>query len=137
MDIVDRSSAWQSWSHDLDAMLDQHALEQGVPFACPQLVLVAYDTDKGFLGGLRGFYVQGRFALEELAVMKAARGRGVGKALMREMEVTVVANGAKAVYLGTWEFQAPWLYQGLGYQEFGRLPAIEGHPAKIWYAKSL
>jgi GNAT superfamily N-acetyltransferase len=137
MQITESSQDWKQWLETLDGMLDQHAAEQGVPFECPQLVLLARDDDGDLLGGLRGFFVQGRFALEELAVVKAARHSGVGRKLMRAMEEAAVRGGARSVYLGTWEFQAPAFYELLGYAEIGRLPPMPGYPAKIWYSKTI
>jgi GNAT superfamily N-acetyltransferase len=136
MIFVDDSGNWKHWYEVLDGMLDQHAIAQGVPFECPQLALLAKE-DGEVVGGLRGFFVQGRFALEELAVVAGKRGVGVGKALMIEMEQRVSLRGAQSVYLGTWEFQAPEFYQKLGYAEFGRLPPVDGFPVKIWMAKKL
>jgi GNAT superfamily N-acetyltransferase len=55
--------------------------------------------------------------------------------LLADAEVHARGEGLVGVYLDTYEFQAPGFYEKMGYREFGRLPAVDGHPQRIWYAK--
>lgn len=133
--IEDASAEATEYAGLLDALLDSHAASAGLPFDCPKYAIVAVDTDRRFMGGLRGFFVQGRFALEELAVLGPARHKGVGSALLRRIETDAKARGAKSVYLGTWEFQAPAFYEKHGYHRLFGLSEVEGFPSKIWMEK--
>ena len=123
-------------SSELEAILVQHSAVRGHPFVYDTLELRATD-DGVFLGGLYGYSIQGRFSLEELAVVEHARGKGVGRALMARLEEVVRTSGIGCIYLGTWDFQAPGFYRELGYREFGRLPEVSGRPGKTWFSKEI
>jgi GNAT superfamily N-acetyltransferase len=87
------------------------------PDAC---LLVALDGDRpaGYLLGFRRltFYANGRIgAVEELMVVEALRGRGVGRALMAAFERWARAGNCVIVTLAT--RRAAAFYQALGYEE--------------------
>lgn len=121
----------------LDEILDDAAEASGRPFNAQDVNLEALDADGTFLGGLSGYSQLGWFFIKSLALMPDGRGKGVGRALMRRAEAIAVERGLSGIWLDTYDFQAPGFYEKMGYAEFGRLPAAEGHPRRIWYAKKL
>ena len=54
--------------------------------------------------------------VQELWVDEMQRGRGIGTKLMGMVEAEARARGCTLVYLDTFTFQAPWLYQRLGFE---------------------
>ncbi|MBW3095754.1 GNAT family N-acetyltransferase [Pseudohoeflea coraliihabitans] len=121
----------------LDAMLDEAADALGVPFNPVEVVLEAREPDGTLLGGLSGYGQLGWLFVKLLALTPEARGRGVGMQLIRRAEDVAREHGWSGVYLDTFTFQAPAFYRKLGYREIGRLPAIDGHPQRIWFARKL
>ena len=128
---------WASLSEKLEAELVSHSECNGNAFEYGHLAIKAVTSRGEMLGGVRGYVIQGRFSVEELAVLRRWRGHGVGRALLRALEDRVAGMGITSIYLGTWDFQAPAFYEALGYEPFGRLPEIHGHPGKTWLAKRL
>ena len=120
----------------LDAILDDAALELGVPFEPDKLNLRVDDADGQLAGGLSGYFVQGWLFVKLLAIVEGQRGSGIGRALMLEAERITRQKGYAGIYLDTFTFQAPRFYESLGYAECGRLPAARGHAQRIWFAKS-
>jgi GNAT superfamily N-acetyltransferase len=75
--------------------------------------------------------------LSNVWVHDAHRGHGLGTLLLRAAETEAVARGCVRVLLATHSFQAPGLYERLGYQ---RQFALDGRPQgfeDIFYVKSL
>ena len=119
----------------LDDLLDDHAEANGTPFD-PQVVgFAARDAGGTVVGGLYGWAQLGWFFVKLLSLAPEARKTGTGGRLLADAEVHARGEGLVGVYLDTYEFQAPGFYEKMGYREFGRLPAVDGHPQRIWYAK--
>ncbi|OCT52634.1 acetyltransferase [Cladophialophora carrionii] len=59
--------------------------------------------------------------LQRLYVSTAHHGRGVGKALAREIELLAQSLGYRSLWLGVWEgnFKAQRVYEGLGFTKVG------------------
>ncbi len=125
-----------AFEREIIEVLDKAAVEADRPFVETPLNLRACDGAGGFLGGLAGNDLQGWFYVKLLAVTPRARGLGVGRALMARAETMARERGLIGVYVDTFDFQAPAFYAGIGYEEIGRLPATQGHPARIWFAKA-
>ena len=64
----------------------------------PDLFLVAEDTDK-IVGTVIGGFDGRRGLVYHLAVLESWRGRGVGSALMGELETRLKARGCRKAYL--------------------------------------
>jgi ribosomal protein S18 acetylase RimI-like enzyme len=66
--------------------------------------------------------------LQQLWVESEHRRNGIGSELVRLFEARAKARGCRTLYLTTFSFQAPALYQSLGYR-----PAVEvrGFPSGI------
>lgn len=80
------------------------------------------------VGGLLGFTFLGALSIEVLWVDEAWRGRGVGRALVVEVEAEAVRRGCRLAQTDTFAFQAPGFYERLGYVRFGSLDGYaDGH----------
>jgi ribosomal protein S18 acetylase RimI-like enzyme len=72
-----------------------------------------------------------------LMVPESARGRGVGKELLRRAEAEAMARGCHSAWLDTFEFQARGFYEHLGYACFGELPNYPKGFVRNFMQKSL
>ncbi len=121
---------------EIDAILDENAAARGFPFDTAPVNLRAADDTGAFLGGLCGYSEHGWMYVRFLAVIPAARGLGVGRALLGRVEAIARDRGLAGVYLDTYGFEAPDYYPKLGFAEIGRLPDVPGCQKRIWYCKS-
>ncbi len=89
------------------------------------------------IAGLSGHTWGGCCEILRLWVDAAARRRGVGSALLRAAEREAIKRGCAQIVLTTHSFQAPALYERLGY---ARVATIENYPrghAQLVYVKAL
>lgn len=86
-------------------------LHEVQPLAC-----VARLPDGRVAGGAVGRRWGTCCELQQLWVDEGARRRGIGTRLMQAFEAHAAARGCTAVYLETFDFQAPGFYQRLGYR---------------------
>ncbi|GGL09509.1 GNAT family N-acetyltransferase [Deinococcus radiotolerans] len=81
--------------------------------------LVAYALTAGgeLLGGgaARAVPLWQWVEIDELWVQDAARGQGIGAALLASLEAQARALGCRWSKLNTWDFQAPGFYKRQGY----------------------
>ena len=96
------------------------ALLDGVPAGAGRLTVTVCEPATGPGQGMKGTGVLGR-----LAVDKAARGRGVGKLLVRSIEQRAAERGLAAVELHA-QTHACGFYQQLGYASYGDLFVEDG-----------
>jgi GNAT superfamily N-acetyltransferase len=120
----------------IEAIVDEPAARRGHPFDPVPLHLKAVDADGRLAGGLTAHSVQRWLFVKLLGVTEEQRGSGIGRILLARAEEIARQRGLVGVYLDTFEFQAPRFYEGLGYEECGRLPAHDGAPQRIWFAKT-
>jgi serine phosphatase RsbU (regulator of sigma subunit)/GNAT superfamily N-acetyltransferase len=101
--------------------------------------LVAFDADGAPLGcgGLR-LLEPGVGEIKRMFVSERARGRGLGRRLLRELERRATAAGAQRVRLVTTDVlrEACALYEAEGYREISR-GGEPGGPVEIWLEKPL
>lgn len=100
--------------------------------------IVAYlDGAPVACGGLRAL-APGVGEIKRMFVARAARGNGLGRRLLRELEARAVAVGHTHVRLLTTPMlhEACVLYAAEGYVEIARGPEGEG-PVEIWLEKAL
>lgn len=76
------------------------------------------EDDDGVIGAARLREVHGEAKAERVAVLRSARGRGVGTALMAALEAEAARRGLAAVVLGAQEQAIPF-YERIGYRVFG------------------
>jgi GNAT superfamily N-acetyltransferase len=91
----------------------------------PLAIFLRYETQ--IVAGLAGETYCGWLFVKYLWVSDGLRGRGVGRELMARAEVLARERGCHSAWLDTFSFQAPGLYEKLGYQEFGRLDYPPDH----------
>ena len=74
-----------------------------------------------FVGGLLGFTHWNHFFVYAVFVDQDFRRAGIGRELMRRAEALALQHGCDAIYLDTFDFQAPGFYEKLGFRVFGKL----------------
>ena len=79
------------------------------------------DGDGDVYAGVYGWSWAGTCWVELLWVRDDHRGRGVGTALMRAVEVAARGRGCTQMALTTHTFQAPDFYRRLGFEQVGEL----------------
>jgi GNAT superfamily N-acetyltransferase len=101
--------------------------------------LVLYDDAAAPIGcgGLRAL-APGVGEIKRMFVTRRARGRGLGRLLLRELERRAVRAGRSRVRLLTTEVlgEACALYAAEGYEPIERIER-EGQPVEIWLQKEL
>lgn len=132
--VVDDKSG--EFADAVEAIIDGTAAKLGLPFEPEHLQLKACGADGELAGGLTAHTVQGWLFIKLLGIAEGQRGTGTGRALLARAEEYARQKQLVGVYLDTFEFQAPRFYQGLGYTECGRLPAVDGAKQRIWFAKT-
>ena len=133
--ITEVASNDGGFSTAVEELIDATAADLGYPFEPVRFELKAADAAGELAGGLVAYTIQGWLFIKLLGVAEAARGNGIGRALLGKAEEHARETGLVGVYLDTFEFQAPRFYQELGYTECGRLPATGAAPQRIWFAK--
>ena len=81
--------------------------------------------DDAQLGAIAGHTWGGVAEIAQLWVDPAHRGGGLGLALLDAALAEAKARGCRQMFLMTYDFQAPWLYERRG---FTRVIEIEGWP---------
>lgn len=106
--------------------------------AAPQELLVTLrDATGKVVGGLSGDTWVGWLQVHALWVADEVRGRGMGRALMLEAEREAMRRGCTQAFLETLSFQAPGLYEKLGYVVFSRLDGFPPGGARYAMRKTL
>jgi len=82
----------------------------------------AMDESGHLVGGCSGSTVDvwHWLTIDTMWVETHSRGRGIGRALLAEVELQARGRGCRWAKLNTWEFQAPAFYERLGYEVYGR-----------------
>lgn len=101
------------------------------------LWLAARDSDGAMIGGAVGYVGLGWLHLEALWIEPAARGLGLGAALLRQAEQRARDLGAEHAHLDTFDWQAEGFYLKQGYREFGRLHDFPRGRQRLFLQKSL
>jgi GNAT superfamily N-acetyltransferase len=88
---------------------------------------VSVHSETGeFVGGLLGFTYWNHFFVAAVFVDQQFRRQRVGRELLARAEALALDQGCDAIYLDTFDFQAPGFYEKLGFKVFGKL---EDYPA--------
>ena len=82
---------------------------------------------------------EGTAELKRLFVVPAARGRGVGMAIVQAIEETAADEGVRTLFLetGIKSFEALRLYNRLGFIECGPFAAYQPDPLSVFMTKPL
>jgi GNAT superfamily N-acetyltransferase len=89
------------------------------------------------VGGAYGDTHYGWLFLSEFWLDEALRGRGWGRRLIESFEAEGIRRGCSRAWVDTYGFQAPKVYERLGYLEFGRLENFPPGSARHFYWKQL
>ena len=118
--------------------LIDHALSRGIePRNHRTLTVLLRDGEHRVVGGLAGSTVWGWLQVTLVWVDEACRGRGHGRALMREAEAEAGRRGCHHAWLDTFDFQARGFYEGLGYEVFGQLAEFPRGHTRFFMRKTL
>jgi GNAT superfamily N-acetyltransferase len=98
------------------------------------LVVTVRDAAGEIVGGLWGRAGYG-FLLVEILALGAAKGRGLGREVMRLAEAEARRRGLLGIWLDTWTFQAPDFYPKLGFVECGRITEYPPGHDRIFFVK--
>lgn len=100
------------------------------------LLMARLDDEPVGLGGVRDLDTEVA-EVKSMFVSRAARGRGVGRRLLEELEAIAARRGCWAVRLDTSDYLTPavGLYRSAGYVE---VPAYnENRKANLWFERQL
>jgi ribosomal protein S18 acetylase RimI-like enzyme len=87
--------------------------------------------------GISGYTWCGCCYIAYLWVAGAARGRGIGRELMRAVEQHARAKACRVMFVATHSFQAPQFYARMGFEQ---VASIADHPvgyASLFFVKRL
>lgn len=87
--------------------------------------------------GLVAYTAWGWLFIEKLWVASDLRGHGRAEKLLSAAENEAVRRGCKSAWLDTFSPQAKLLYERLGYEVFGELPAFVASQARYFMKKQL
>jgi GNAT superfamily N-acetyltransferase len=126
------------------AEADLRAIETGIdthnaPHIGPDQKVAVFlrDGEDRVRGGAVGWALSTDFLLALLYVDADLRGKGHGRAVLRETERLAVAHGCRRLMLDTHDFQAPDFYRRNGYAQVGRIDDyVHGH-GRTWFRKTL
>jgi GNAT superfamily N-acetyltransferase len=102
------------------APLMAHNESMGGPSGLQTLALAVHDDQGLVCGGLWGHTAYGWLYTQMLAVPQAARGQGLGRALMHAAEAQARERGCQQAWVDT-IFGVRGFYERLGYTVFGEL----------------
>lgn len=111
--------------------------EAGGPFRYVRQVLTARSDRGRILGGviLQSYWKE--TYVELLWLSPRARGKGYARRLMAEAERRARRRGSRLMHLNTFSFQAPGLYEKLGFRRFGTISGSPAGESRHWYVKQL
>jgi ribosomal protein S18 acetylase RimI-like enzyme len=89
------------------------------------LGFVLRDEAGRMIGAAAGYSWAGISELKQMWVDEAYRGQGYGRALLEAFVAEAQRRGVRRVWVASYDFQAPGLYERLG---FVRMAEFEGWP---------
>ena len=96
------------------------------------------DPQRGdIVAGLYGFTWGDWLEVKFVWVRQDHRGRGLGRQLVEMAEAEARARGCHGVFLDSYSFQAPGMYEKLGYQAFGRLRNYPDGSERVFLSRTL
>jgi ribosomal protein S18 acetylase RimI-like enzyme len=102
-----------------------------------QIAIFLRDEDDVIRGGITGGIWGGWLHVVGLWVDPDVRGRNFGRELVEAAETEARTVGARHAFLETHSFQAPGLYQKLGYVPFGEIEDYPPGESQVFFRKRL
>jgi ribosomal protein S18 acetylase RimI-like enzyme len=90
-----------------------------------RLTFVAQDKDGRQIGAIAGYTWAGMAEIKQLWVDEAHRGLGIGRQLLEAVIAEVIHRNCQCVWVMSYEFQAPGLYEKYGFE---RVAELRGWP---------
>lgn len=119
------------------AGLEKHTLATIGSLGFEPVAILAKDPEGHLVGGVTGMMNWEWLAIQLLWVKEDARGKGLGRDLMRAIEDLGRSRGCLHAHVDTLGFQAPVFYKQLGYERFAELPDYAAEHARIYFRKKL
>jgi GNAT superfamily N-acetyltransferase len=119
-----------------DALIDFNESQAG-DRRVKSFALFARDPSGVVLGGLLGSTHWNHFFVSALFVRESFRKAGIGRELMNRAEALALAHACDAIFLDTFDFQAPGFYKKLGFEVFGILPDYPRGHKRFYLVKQL
>jgi ribosomal protein S18 acetylase RimI-like enzyme len=95
-----------------------------------RLAFVICDHEQTVIGAATGYTWGGTAELKQLWVDDAHRGRGHGRGLLDAFIEEAVERGVRHIWVASYDFQAPGLYERAGFErmaEFANWPGGHSH----------
>jgi GNAT superfamily N-acetyltransferase len=89
------------------------------------LGFVVRDEAAEIIGITAGYTWAGVCEIKQMWVDERHRGKGLGRVLLDAMVAEAQRRGVKQIFVASYSFQAPWLYEKAGFE---RVAAFEGWP---------
>lgn len=110
----------------VDAGLHLYNLQAADLGAVRPLFCFARDAGGAVIGGLRARWWGSAWEVQQLWVDARHRRRGIASELLRRVERAARERGGTLIYLDTFSFQAPALYERNGYEVACRFDGFPG-----------
>ncbi len=115
--------------------LEKYEAKNAVACRFTPFSFLAKENDE-LMGAVTGFTCYSEVYIDELVVMEAHRGKGIGTRLIEAVEDCYRDGGYHNMNLCTNEFQAPVFYEKLGFElEFVRKNERDPKLNKYFYVK--
>jgi GNAT superfamily N-acetyltransferase len=100
-------------------------------------LVASIEQDGRTIAALSGNTWGGCCEVDNVWVEEAARGRGLGRALLEAAETEARRRGCVQIVLSTHSFQAPLFYEKLGFKRIGAVPDRPRGYQNLIYLKRL
>lgn len=117
--------------------LSEHAKQQLGTAGFRGVGVRAIDEDGKVFGGIHAWVNWNWLQIYLVWLDESARGKGLGTAMLKEIESMGRERGCEYAHLDTFSFQAPGFYERQGYLEFGRLNDYPPGNSRHYYRKKL
>jgi GNAT superfamily N-acetyltransferase len=117
--------------------LDAETAQVTGPCDIKPLAILIRDALGAVTGGLWARIVYRWLVVEMIYVPPAARGAGLGRALVQEAEAAAASQACIGLQITRLDFQAPGFYEHLGFQIFGVQDDVPPGHRCIYMAKRI
>jgi GNAT superfamily N-acetyltransferase len=91
------------------------------PENCREFTLSVRSESAEPVAGLLGFIQWNHFFVAAVFVDQRFRRQGIGRELIKRAEALALEQACDAIYLDSFDYQAPGFYEKLGFKVFGKL----------------